>query len=237
MNAPDQSTTNGTNIEELKQQLALLCKEKKISKFEAEDIVELLEEGESVEWVIEQLKGDAPDLDEAYADKLLSDIRSILGPEEEPAEEEPEEAAVPEEIAAESMDVSKIDFSQMDLSQLGDMLPKGMQLPPGMSIKQLQKMLESPQGKIMADLTAYCQEQGVDMSAMTDPKRMQELEAQWKDTPRPAFDGKTPAEMLEEEPSLIPKKVETVRREEPRVGRNDPCPCGSGKKYKKCCGR
>lgn len=22
-----------------------------------------------------------------------------------------------------------------------------------------------------------------------------------------------------------------------RVGRNDPCPCGSGKKYKKCCGR
>lgn len=25
------------------------------------------------------------------------------------------------------------------------------------------------------------------------------------------------------------------RREEPKVGRNDPCPCGSGKKYKKCC--
>lgn len=24
-------------------------------------------------------------------------------------------------------------------------------------------------------------------------------------------------------------------REEPKVGRNDPCPCGSGKKYKKCC--
>ncbi|MBR6467995.1 MAG: SEC-C domain-containing protein, partial [Desulfovibrio sp.] len=23
----------------------------------------------------------------------------------------------------------------------------------------------------------------------------------------------------------------------PRVGRNDPCPCGSGKKYKKCCGK
>jgi uncharacterized protein len=27
----------------------------------------------------------------------------------------------------------------------------------------------------------------------------------------------------------------TVRRGEPRTGRNDPCPCGSGKKYKKCC--
>jgi preprotein translocase subunit SecA len=30
--------------------------------------------------------------------------------------------------------------------------------------------------------------------------------------------------------------VRTVRREEPKVGRNDPCPCGSGKKYKKCHG-
>ena len=28
----------------------------------------------------------------------------------------------------------------------------------------------------------------------------------------------------------------TVRKEK-KVGRNDPCPCGSGKKYKKCCGR
>ncbi len=28
----------------------------------------------------------------------------------------------------------------------------------------------------------------------------------------------------------------TVRRAEPKVGRNDPCPCGSGKKYKKCHG-
>jgi hypothetical protein len=30
--------------------------------------------------------------------------------------------------------------------------------------------------------------------------------------------------------------VPTVRREGPKVGRNDPCPCGSGKKYKKCHG-
>jgi SEC-C motif domain protein len=28
----------------------------------------------------------------------------------------------------------------------------------------------------------------------------------------------------------------TVVREHPKVGRNEPCPCGSGKKYKKCCG-
>jgi preprotein translocase subunit SecA len=28
-----------------------------------------------------------------------------------------------------------------------------------------------------------------------------------------------------------------VKRKTPKVGRNDPCPCGSGKKYKRCCGR
>lgn len=32
-------------------------------------------------------------------------------------------------------------------------------------------------------------------------------------------------------------KTTTVVREGEKIGRNDPCPCGSGKKYKKCCGR
>ncbi|UOD35847.1 preprotein translocase subunit SecA [Deferribacteraceae bacterium V6Fe1] len=31
-------------------------------------------------------------------------------------------------------------------------------------------------------------------------------------------------------------KKSPVKRDAPKVGRNDPCPCGSGKKYKKCCG-
>ena len=34
-----------------------------------------------------------------------------------------------------------------------------------------------------------------------------------------------------------PERLEPIKRETPKVGRNDPCPCGSGKKYKKCCGR
>jgi len=32
-------------------------------------------------------------------------------------------------------------------------------------------------------------------------------------------------------------KAATVRRVTPKIGRNDPCPCGSGKKFKQCCGR
>jgi preprotein translocase subunit SecA len=31
------------------------------------------------------------------------------------------------------------------------------------------------------------------------------------------------------------KKREPIRNRNEKVGRNDPCPCGSGKKYKNCC--
>lgn len=33
------------------------------------------------------------------------------------------------------------------------------------------------------------------------------------------------------------KKPPVRKKESEKVGRNDPCPCGSGKKYKQCCGR
>lgn len=39
----------------------------------------------------------------------------------------------------------------------------------------------------------------------------------------------------DEEP--LPPPVETIRSDKQEIGRNDPCPCGSGKKYKKCCGK
>jgi len=35
---------------------------------------------------------------------------------------------------------------------------------------------------------------------------------------------------------LAKRGNQTIRRDEPKVGRNDPCPCGSGKKFKQCCG-
>ncbi len=42
--------------------------------------------------------------------------------------------------------------------------------------------------------------------------------------------------ITKDEEIKMPEKGKTIVREEPKVGRNDPCPCGSGKKYKKCCG-
>jgi len=58
---------------------------------------------------------------------------------------------------------------------------------------------------------------------------------------KPSFKGKriypyilpmSPKYVKAMKPELYQKK-----KDEPKVGRNDPCPCGSGKKYKKCCGK
>jgi preprotein translocase subunit SecA len=49
-----------------------------------------------------------------------------------------------------------------------------------------------------------------------------EVQARGRGKARTAGDGATTA---------------PVKRERPKVGRNDPCPCGSGKKYKKCHGK
>ncbi len=62
------------------------------------------------------------------------------------------------------------------------------------------------------------------------PKKMvhQEVTSLSSQVTKEAVDIKEPAAR---QPSTAP-----IHNEGPKVGRNDPCPCGSGKKYKKCCG-
>ncbi len=50
---------------------------------------------------------------------------------------------------------------------------------------------------------------------------------QWKNI----FDEEELTKLYKEQ-----KKSTTIVNQGPKIGRNDPCPCGSGKKYKKCCG-
>lgn len=61
----------------------------------------------------------------------------------------------------------------------------------------------------------------------------EKFRAQWKATglPLPDVGGNFPEAKAEPPPFSLPYLAP------PKVGRNDPCPCGSGKKYKKCCGR
>ena len=49
--------------------------------------------------------------------------------------------------------------------------------------------------------------------------------------PEAAYSGEGPM------PEIPPEIELTYHNDGPQIGRNDPCPCGSGKKYKKCCGK
>lgn len=73
---------------------------------------------------------------------------------------------------------------------------------------------------------AYPKDEAVDMvlealDYVNSVRQMDEDFSVWD-----MMEGKTPK-----------SNIVTFKREQPKVGRNDPCPCGSGKKYKKCCGK
>jgi len=212
-------------VQELVKQLESLCEKTGIEKFSAGEIAELLEDGEEVEWILDQIgqQADSP------VGILLQQIASEVAPEQ--ADGTDEEAVDGQEVKDKATE-EDFDPANIDMAELEGMLP------PGVDMGQVQKMLSSPRGALLSDFGTFCQEHGVEMETEQGEmnEAMQALHEEWLQTPRDALEGKKPAETLEGG-RLFPSKVETFRREEPKVGRNDPCPCGSGKKYKKCCGK
>lgn len=214
--------------EDLLEQLKSVSETRQIHRFSPQEMVELLQDGEEVGWIVSQVlpQGPAEAVEELSA--LLAQIAAQVAPAAGP--ESGAEAALPAQIPPEGV---LPDEGGAELPALED-LP----LPPGVDARQFKELMSSPQGALLADFGAYCQEQGVDQGG--DPKQMsgvlQELHEVWLQTPRPALEGKKPAEVLDGG-RLFPARVETFKRETPKVGRNDPCPCNSGKKFKQCCGR
>ena len=208
-------------MEEHAKELEALCEARGIGRFSPAEMVELLEEGETAEWIVEQVLPEGPEEVGVELRAALDAIGARVAPQPlEPEPEAPEPETGPGEL--ESM-----------LGQLPD-----MQLPPGVDMQQVEQLMASPRGALMADFGVFCQERGLSPDAAQDEMggAMQELHDEWLETPRESLEGKRPSELLEGG-GLFPQKVETFRRESPKVGRNDPCPCGSGKKYKRCCGK
>jgi preprotein translocase subunit SecA len=58
-----------------------------------------------------------------------------------------------------------------------------------------------------------------------------------KEDAPPTTNGMSDQQQAAIEGSEAPAKLEPIRNREEKVPRNAPCPCGSGKKYKNCCGR
>jgi Predicted metal-binding protein related to the C-terminal domain of SecA len=68
-------------------------------------------------------------------------------------------------------------------------------------------------------------------------KYKRKLDKMAKENPEEFEDLGTDFAEDEEEEEGAYETQQPYRRDENKVGRNDPCPCGSGKKYKKCCGK
>ncbi|MBU2979406.1 preprotein translocase subunit SecA [Alteromonas sp. C1M14] len=76
----------------------------------------------------------------------------------------------------------------------------------------------------------------VQVQAESDVEKVEEQRRQADDVPKKFQhqDAEGPSDAPEAAGNA---PVRTAMREGPKVGRNDPCPCGSGKKYKQCCGK
>lgn len=199
-------------MRELTTRLAALCQAKGAEKFSAEEIVELLTDGEEVDWIVDQVLPAAAEADLREMGQALAEIAAAVAPAPASGAEEP--------AAVEEVDL----FLQA--------------LPAGVDVQQVEDLLRSPQGALLADFSAFCQERGFEDEGdeAATSEAVMELHEEWLQTPRPALEGEKPAAVLEGG-RLFPSKVEPFRRQTPKVGRNDPCPCGSGQKFKRCCGR
>ncbi len=220
------------NLETLKTEISEYCQTHHLTKFAPEEIFELLQDGEKVEWVMSMLVPAEQQSQHERLAELLAGIRQQVYQEREPAPT-PETIAASEAVALETAAPVEPEMDEAELEKMAMSM-----LPPGVDPRQFKKFLNSQQGSLMADFAAFCQEKGVDIQDVKGgkiPDELRALQDEWMQTPRPALEGKTPNEVSGGR-SIIPQKVETVRRTEPKVGRNDPCPCGSGKKYKKCHG-
>lgn len=224
------------NETELKLKLEQICHEHQIERFQPDEIWEMLADGEDVAWLLGMLTENRSEAVEPLR-ALLAEISELIGPEPS----EPEDAGLPApEPAAQVLAAAAGAAIETQAGREETISPlAGFQLPPEAGDEPIEEFLNSPQGRVMGDFLMYCQEKGIDISNLQDDqKALRPYLDQWMDEPRPSFEGKTPRAMVEQNPELMdPGKVETYRRDQPKVGRNDPCPCGSGKKYKKCCGR
>ncbi len=115
----------------------------------------------------------------------------------------------------------------------------GQQDPAAAYAKEGFDMFEQMISAIQEDTVKYC----YNVTVETKAERRAIMEAESATKSEYVDEGEMRAMQGEgqlPDEAQIPdreRKQETVRRDHPKIGRNDPCPCGSGKKYKNCCGK
>ena len=128
-------------------------------------------------------------------------------------------AAAPEKAKEKAKDAAAAEAEQALPKELADS-PEAK----GMMAMFYRKWKDPAFVKQLRVLAAHMQKDGVNLKSMNDVKA-------WLDKNKDAID----AGQFKEAPPMAGGKVETFVKTGPDVGRNDPCTCGSGKKFKKCC--
>ena len=106
-------------------------------------------------------------------------------------------------------------------------------------------MFDEMMGIVKAEFVRYMFHIQVDKAPEAEEQRVENVDYSYQDDPMQGFDGRggrgrggRPGDGARPAPRGPPVAVveQRVLSEDDKVGRNDPCPCGSGKKYKRCHG-
>ena len=89
-------------------------------------------------------------------------------------------------------------------------------------------MLDNLKIEVISILSKVQVRQESDVEAVEAQRRRAEVEKSFEHQQAQSATHPAPEE---------PPKTQAFQRQGPKVGRNDPCPCGSGKKYKQCHGK
>jgi len=114
----------------------------------------------------------------------------------------------------------------------------GQQDPAAAYAQEGFSMFEEMIGAIQEETVRFC----YNVTLQTGTERKQVVQSESESKAEFTDDGASGTQGSGSMPQkgAVPERdthQETVRRATPKVGRNDPCPCGSGKKYKNCCGK
>ena len=174
------------------------------------------------------------------ADKLIADIQDEF---EKIYEEKEAEIGEPMREIERTILLNVVDNLWMDQIDAMDQLKEGIGLraigqqdPVAAYAKEGFEMFDAMNSEIAEETVTYC----YNVSVETRSKRHQAAEIGEEKKSEFVDEGLQQMEAEEGGPSRnmnVPDrddKPETVRRDHPKIGRNDPCWCGSGKKYKNC---
>jgi transposase-like protein len=109
------------------------------------------------------------------------------------------------------------------------------------AIQTIQQILTDPKAPASVRLRAALAVMAT-ASTPPEPKKRTELDLEKIVHPRTEPEVITPEQISDAQLGVVPNQPKVhnsaqapYRRETPKVGRNEPCPCGSGQKYKRCC--